>query len=138
MKTKIYIVIINIMLFWIVSDILTGITIKEGILGYVICGGFLGIAMLTVIPLIKFFTLPIKFITIIIISLMVSIIAFFAMNFTLPFVSFTDGTITFLANRYFTVNGIELGMTSNIVIGSLVAGFLSATLETLRKQTSKY
>lgn len=136
MKEKIFDVVLSLMLFWVVSDFFSGIEVQEGVVGYFICGGIFGIAMLAVIPFIRFFTLPIKFITILLISMMLSVMVFFFLNFAVPFIDFTDGEIVGLTNRYFNVEGIPLGMMGNVLVGGLVAGVLYSILKWLEEETS--
>ena len=133
MKTNIFWVIINMLLFWAVTDLFEGIAIQEGIVGYVICGGIFGIAMITVIPLIRFFTLPVKFISLFLISVMLSIIMFFLLNIAIPFIDFTDGAIVGLVNRYFGFPEIHLGMMGNVFVGGFVCGALSSVLSWLEE-----
>ncbi len=135
MYRKIYDVLLNLMLFWIVTDLFSGIDINEGIAGYIICGGIFGIVMVAVIPLIKFFTLPIKFITLFLISIMLSIIVFFVLNFSVPFIDFKDGEIIGISNKYFQFPEVSLNMIGNVLIGGVSAGVLSAGLRWLEKVT---
>jgi len=137
MKEKVFDVILNLLLFWAISDLFSGIEIQEGVIGYLICGGIFGIAMLMVIPLIRFFTLPVKFITILLIAMMLSVIIFFFLNFTVPFVDFTDGEIVGFSNRYFTIGNVPLGMMGNVLVGGLIAGVLSAVLQWLEDEAIK-
>jgi len=131
MQEKVFNVVLNLMLFWVVSDLFSGIEIQEGIVGYLICGGIFGIAMIMVVPLIKFFTLPVKFVTIFLISMMLSVMVFFFLNFAIPFVDFTDGDLVGFTNRYFSLQAISFGMMGNVLVGGLVAGILSSVLKWL-------
>lgn len=131
MQEKVFNVILNLMLFWIVSDLFSGIEIQEGIVGYIISGGIYGIAMLLAVPLIKFFTLPVKFVTLLFVSMMLSVIVFFVLNFSVPFIDFTDGEILGLSSRYLGMETMSLGMMGNVLVGGLVAGVLSAGLKCL-------
>jgi len=131
MVRRIYNVLIQLLLFWAITDLFSGIVIREGFMGYVICGGIFGLVMLIVVPMIKFFTLPVKFISIFLISIMLSVIVFFFLNFAVPFIDFTDGEIVGLSNRYFELPTFFLGMIGNVSVGGVVAGILSACLKWL-------
>lgn len=135
MKRKIFGVVINFMLFWIISDIFSGIEIKEGITGYIICGGLFGIIMLIVVPLIRFFTLPVKFITILLISLMLSVIIFFLMNVGVPYIDFKDGGINGFSNIYFEFPEVELNMVGNVLVGGVVSAVFSSFLKWLENES---
>jgi uncharacterized membrane protein YvlD (DUF360 family) len=134
MQEKAFKVILNLMLFWILTDLFSGIEIQEGVVGYLICGGIFGLVMLLVVPLIKFFTLPVKFITLVLISMMLGVIVFFVLNFSVPFIDFSDGEIVGFSNRYFSMEPIALGMMGNVLVGGLIAGVLSALLEWLLEE----
>lgn len=131
MKEKIYKIAVNILVFWVVIDFFSGITVKEGLLGYLVCGGIFGLAMLIVAPLIRFFTLPVKFITLFLIGIMVSIMIFFIMSVGVFFIDFSDGTIVGLDNRYFEFPKLELSMMGNVFVGGSIGGILSALMESL-------
>lgn len=137
MKEKSFDAILNIMLFWIVSDLFSGIEVQEGLVGYLICGGIFGVIMLVVVPMIKFFTLPVKFITLLLFSMMLSVMIFFFLNFAVPFIDFTDGELVGFSNRYFSLEGISLGMMGNVLIGGLISGVLSSGLKWLEEKPSK-
>lgn len=137
MKTKVYTVIMNILLFWAVTDVFSGIVVKEGVLGYLICGGIFGIGMLLVEPLIRFFTLPVKFITLIMISLMVSVMVYFLLNLGVPFIDFKDGALVGLTNRYFSIEKLGLDMMGNVLVGGLINGLLSASLTAFLRAVKK-
>ncbi|MDD3646969.1 MAG: hypothetical protein PHS44_00515 [Candidatus Dojkabacteria bacterium] len=133
MKNRVFFVIVNLLIFWLVTDLFSGIVIKEGFVGYLVCGGLYGIVMVNVVPLIKFFTFPIKFISILLISLMLSIIVFFILNFGIPFIDFTDGEIIGFSSRYISIADIELSMIGNVIVGGLVSGLFSALMRLLEK-----
>lgn len=133
MYKKIYDTLLNLMLFWIVSDLFSGIEVNEGVVGYVICGGIFGLVMLGVAPLIRFFTLPVKFITLFLISIMLSIIVFFILNFGVPFIDFKDGTLVGFSSRYFQLPELKLNMIGNVLVGGFVTGMLSAGVKCLEK-----
>jgi uncharacterized membrane protein YvlD (DUF360 family) len=133
MKNRVFFVIVNLLIFWVVTDLFSGIVIKEGFVGYLVCGGLYGIVMVNVVPLIKFFTFPIKFISILLISLMLSIIVFFILNFGIPFIDFTDGEIIGFSSRYISIADIELSMIGNVIVGGLVSGLFSALMRLLEK-----
>jgi len=135
MKRKIFSIVLNFMLFWIITDIFTGIDINEGILGYIVCGGLFGIIMLVVVPIIRFFTLPVKFITILLISLMLSVIIFFFMNVGVPYIDFKDGGLTGLSNTYFEFPQVELNMIGNVLVGSVVSAVFSSLLKWLENES---
>ncbi|MBN2016313.1 phage holin family protein [Candidatus Dojkabacteria bacterium] len=137
MKKKVLTIIINLLLFWVVSDMFSGIEINEGVLGFVICGGIFGLVMLAVEPLIKFFTLPVKFITLFFVSIMLSIMIFFILNIGIPFIDFKDGELVGLSNRYFTVPTVNLNMIGNVLVGGLTAGILSSALMWLEKNSGR-
>jgi uncharacterized membrane protein YvlD (DUF360 family) len=136
MKTKVFNVIVNLMLFWVVIDLFDGIEINEGVLGYIVCGGIFGIVMLGVIPLIRFFTLPVKFISLLLISIMLSIIVFFFLNFGVPFIDFKDGAMAGFTNRYFDLPKLELSMMGNVFTGGALGGILYTCLKSLQKTES--
>lgn len=137
MKEKVFTVVLNIMLFWVVSDLFSGIDVLEGVVGYLVCGGIFGIGMLAVIPLIRFFTLPVKFITVLLIAMMLSVMIFFLLNLGVSFVDFKDGVIEGFTNRYFSLGEVPLGMMGNVMVGGLVCGILSAILEWLQEGVPK-
>jgi uncharacterized membrane protein YvlD (DUF360 family) len=128
MKEKVFNIILHILLFWVISDIFTGIKVKEGIAGYLIAGIIAGIVMIVVVPLIRFFTLPVKLISLILVSILVSLILFLIFNFGLPVVDFTNGTIAGFQNTYFTLPEIKFGMIENVIVGGTFFGILSALL----------
>jgi uncharacterized membrane protein YvlD (DUF360 family) len=134
MKRKIFDTLWSILLFWVITDMLSGIVVQDGIVGYLICGGVFGIIMLSIIPLIRFFTLPIKFITIFLISVMLSIIIFFFLNFGVPFIDFTEGTFVGFANSYFTLPDIHLSMIGNVLTGGVISGLLYSLLKWLESE----
>jgi uncharacterized membrane protein YvlD (DUF360 family) len=132
MKTKIFWVTINLFLFWVVSDLLSGIVVLEGVVGHIVCGILFGVAMLIVIPVIKFFTLPIKFITLFLISILVSIIFFFILQVTAdPFITFMDGELMGFSNNFFELPYLAIGTTWNVVIGGILCGFFSSLVSWL-------
>ncbi len=133
MKKNFYYLFLNILIFWVTSDIFTGINVNDGIVGYIICGGIFGLSMIFVVPLIKFFTLPVKFITSFTTSVALSIFSFLFMNFGVPFIDFRDGIISGFQNRYFELPIVELNMFGNIFVGGTVAGVLSALLRLFEK-----
>jgi len=137
MKGKIYDVIVSILLFWVISDLFSGIQVQDGLVGYIICGGIFGLTMLVVIPLIKFFTLPIKFITIFLIAIMLSVIVFFFLNFAIPAIDFTDGKLVGLSTSYLTIPSVNLSMIGNVFIGGALSGMLYATLKWLSREAHK-
>lgn len=132
MKEKIFNIILHILLFWVISDIFTGIEVKEGIAGYLISGIIAGIVMIVVVPLIRFFTLPVKLISLILVSILVALILFLIFNFGLPIVDFTEGTIAGFQNTYFSFPVIKLGMIENVIVGGAVFGIFSALLTWLK------
>jgi uncharacterized membrane protein YvlD (DUF360 family) len=134
MKEKIYTVVINLMLFWIVTDLFEGIKVQEGVLGYIVCGGIFGLCMLAVVPLVRFFTLPVKFITLFLISMMISVIVFFVLYVGIPFIDFLDGALVGFSNRYFDLPELELSTMGNVFVGGAVAGILSSVLQWLSNQ----
>lgn len=134
MKKNIHDIIIHIFIFWIVTNIFTGITVKQEIIGYILTGGIYGIIMLSVVPLIKFFTFPFKFISILLISVLVSLIIFFMLNFFFPYVDFKDGTIWGFSKGIINLSSIKLTMMSNVFWGGFVSGILSALIVWLNKK----
>lgn len=133
MKRRIFFVILNLLIFWVVTDLFSGIIVKEGLVGYLICGGIYGVVMVNVVPLIKFFTFPIKLVSILLISLMLSIIVFFVLNFGVPFIDFTDGQIVGVANKYFSFPEFQMSMIGNVFVGGFITGLISALLKFLEK-----
>ena len=133
MKKKIYLLIIYILVFWVVTSFFSGIVVNEGLLGYLVCGGIYGLVMIYAVPLIKFFTLPVKFISVLMVSIMLSIIVFFVLNFAIPYIDFTDGMVVGLSNRFFEFPEVELNMIGNVLIGGIVAGLLSTFIRILEK-----
>jgi uncharacterized membrane protein YvlD (DUF360 family) len=131
MQKRIYDVLVSVLLFWVLTELFAGIEVNEGALGFLVCGGIFGIVMLAVEPLIRFFTLPVKFITLFFTSVMLSVIVFFFLNFGVPFIDFKDGAIEGLSNRYFEFPEVSLNMIGNVLVGGLLAGVLSATLKWL-------
>ncbi len=127
-RERIFNIIINFLLFWVVTDIFSGITIKEGLVGYIICGGMFGVAMLTVVPLIKFFTLPLKLVSVLILSAMISIMVFFLLNFGVPYIDFADGTLVGISNSSFEIPNVKLSMMTNVFFGGAVSGLLSGLM----------
>jgi hypothetical protein len=112
---------------------LGGIEIKDGIIGYLICGVLFGSGMLVVVPLIRFFTLPVKFITLFMISVMLAIIIFFLFNFGLRFVDFKDGGLMGFDNSYISLPEIDFGMTGNVLLGGFLCGTISSGVKALEK-----
>lgn len=132
-KSKIFEILINILLFWVVTDLFTGITINDGILGYVVSGGIFGILMAIVVPLIKFLTIPMKLVITVIASITLSLGVFFVMYIGIPYIGFADGSIAGLSNRYFEVSVINLSMMGGLVTCSIICGLLSALIKFLKK-----
>lgn len=138
MGRKVFKIVLNFLLFWVITDMFSGIEVLEGLLGYVVCGGLFGIAMMAVIPLIRFFTLPVKFISVFLIAVMLSVVVFFILNFGIPYIDFQDGSIIGLENRYFQLPEIHLSMIGNILLGGVFSGLLSALLTTLEETADSY
>lgn len=132
MKERLYETILDLMVFWIVTGLFSGIIVNEGVLGYIICGGIFGIALTFIIPLIKFFTLPVKAVTVISVSVMISVIVFFVYNFALPFIDFSDGALEGLSNMYFEFPELTLSMIGNVLVGGFSTGIISALIRLLR------
>jgi len=130
-KHRIFDIVIGLMVFWIVTGFFSGIVINEGIIGIIFCGILYGGVMSVVVPLVKFFTLPVKFISIFLISIMLSVIIFFVYNLAVPFIDFLDGGVIGLSNSYFQLNAIRLSVMGNVLIGGLVTGFFQSLLKWL-------
>lgn len=137
MKTRLFEVVTSFMLFWIVSDLFSGIQVQDGIVGFLVCGGIFGIAMLVVIPLIRFFTLPVKFITLLLISIMMSVMVFFFLNIAIPSIDFTDGELVGLSTSYFEIPDISLNMMGNVFIGGFLTGVLYTILKWLYRKAKR-
>ncbi|MBU0976401.1 MAG: hypothetical protein ABIE03_00530 [Patescibacteria group bacterium] len=133
MKNRVFFVLLNLLIFWVITDLFSGIIIKEGIVGYLVCGGLYGIVMVNVVPLIKFFTFPIKFVSVLLISLMLSIIVFFVLNFGIPFIDFTDGELVGFSSRYLSLEDVHFSMIGNVLVGGLATGLFSALMKLLEK-----
>ena len=125
--------VLHLLVFWVVTDLFSGISLNEGVVGYLVCGGIYGLVMAYAIPLIKFFTLPIKFISILLVTVMLSIVVFFLLNLGIPFIDFTDGTIVGFSNRFIDLPQVELSMMGNVLVGGLTAGVISSLIRLLEK-----
>lgn len=131
MRYKIFDGILGLMIFWIVATVFEGMIVKDGIAGYLIAGGLYGAIMVTVVPLINFFTLPIKFISIFLISIMLSVIIMSIFNWALPVLDFGPGEVVGLQNSYFEFPKYDLNKMGNIIVPGLVTGFFSTVLKWL-------
>lgn len=131
MKEKVFLVLINGMVFWIVSDLFSGIEVEGGLFVYVLLGAIFGTAMLLVRPLINFFTLPMRHLLIVLGSVMLGIVVFLIMNFAIPGINFQEGTFGGFANEYVKISEIKLDMVGNIIAGGVLSGLLSSLLDWL-------
>lgn len=131
MKQNIFIVVVNGLLFWVVTDLFEGIDVTGGLVSYLFLGAVFGLAMLLVRPLIKFFTLPHKQLYIVLGSVMLGIIVFLIMNFGIPGIDFKEGDFSGINSSYVQINQIKLSMVGNIILGGAIAGVLSSLLDWL-------
>ncbi|NWG75021.1 MAG: hypothetical protein HXY24_10505 [Rubrivivax sp.] len=132
MKRRIYDTVLGLMAFWIVTDLFTGIEIREGLAGRLIVGGIYGVTMSVVVPLIRFFTLPVKIISLFLVAVMLSVIIFFIYNFAVPFINFGDGQIDGLENSFFQIPAINLNMIGNVIIAGVITGVFVTFLKLLQ------
>ena len=61
MKKNIYVLIRNLMLAWVIIDVLSGVTIDRGPIGYLIVCGFFGLLRVMLPNILRFFKFAVNF-----------------------------------------------------------------------------
>lgn len=131
MNTRLYEVIINLLLFYFVTSVINGVTIREGnLLSTIIVGIVFGVLMAAVPQMLGFFKINVNTWASLLLSIMLSFIFLFILS-TLGIALFTAATIDLgLPGLIITLND---GISSLLFLSVLIALF-SVGLKQLGKK----
>ena len=135
MRKRIHTVILNLLIFVSVSATLSGIRVRQGIIGYILLGSIFGIAMMFVPILLKFFRLPLNFAARLLVGSLVSILVFVSYRYLiLGFVDFAPEVIGGSVTSWLSLPRLELDKLGIVIYGAIMSALISVIMVELSKK----
>lgn len=132
LKKILYDFIFGAMVFFVTTQILTGIETPELITHWLMTFSIFALSNMLVAQTITFFTLPNNVLTNIVIGTILNFAAFYAMTLILPGISVADTTIDPISFGIVTVNPFTLSSTFTMIAAGLVSSTIYSVLNWLQ------
>lgn len=132
-KLRIYLVIVSIFIFWVLSTLFTGVTVKEGILGYILIGAMFGIFMQGSSRVIRFLTLKENLLTTVIFSAILSVVLFFLLSTFSPLIFFKGEILKGFSTSVIDIKDFVLEKNATLALFAILCGTINALVDELRK-----
>ena len=136
-KKEIFKIFFTFLLFYFVVNVLPIAHLSNEPVKLIMTAGSIAVAVNLTRQILKFFTLPVTFMTLLLGSATIVVIACFVLDLLMPGFDVKGGSVGPINLRILTIRSLQLDPTGAKIIFSLVFGFLYALSMELRKGVSK-